>query len=64
MSNIFLVTLAILIGLLWSGVIDAQMKWTATMFGLSLAALMFASGERARPRPRREREARPKSESG
>jgi hypothetical protein len=53
MSNIFLVTLAVLVGLLWSGAIEAEMKWTATMFGLSLAALMFASGERARPRQKR-----------
>jgi hypothetical protein len=29
------------------------MKWTATMFGLSLAALMFASGEQARLRRKR-----------
>lgn len=62
MSNIFLVTLAILVGLLWSGAIDAEMKWTATMFGLSLAAIMFAGGERARPRPTRKREAKPKIE--
>ena len=34
MQNIFLVTLTILVGLLWSGAIDAEMKWTATMFGL------------------------------
>jgi hypothetical protein len=53
MSNIFLVTLAVLVGLLWSGSIDAEMKWTATMFGLALAALMFATGEQARPRHRR-----------
>ena len=53
MSNIFLVTLAVLVGLLWSGAIDAEMKWTATMFGLALAGLLFAGGEQARPRHRR-----------
>ena len=39
-ENIFLVTLAIIVGLLWAGTIDAEMKWTATMFGLALAALV------------------------
>jgi hypothetical protein len=39
-ENIFLVTLAVIVGLLWAGTIDAEMKWTATMFGLALAALV------------------------
>ena len=41
-TNIFLVVLAVLVGLLWAGVIDAEMKWTATLFGLALAALAVA----------------------
>jgi len=32
----FAATLAIFVGLLWSGAIDAEMKWTATMFGPAL----------------------------
>jgi hypothetical protein len=40
--SIFLVALAVLVGLLWAGVIDAEMKWTATLFGLALAALAAA----------------------
>ena len=32
----FAATLSIIVGLLWSGAIDAEMKWTATMFGLAL----------------------------
>jgi len=44
MQNIFLVTLTILVGLLWSGAIDAEMKWTATMFGLSLMSLLAEGG--------------------
>jgi len=39
----FAATLAILVGLLWSGVIDAEMKWTATMFGLALMTFMLAA---------------------
>ena len=41
-TNIFLVALAVLVGLLWAGVIGAEMKWTATLFGLALAALAAA----------------------
>jgi type IV secretory pathway TrbD component len=41
-TSIFLVALAVLVGLLWAGVIDAEMKWTATLFGLALAALAAA----------------------
>jgi hypothetical protein len=43
-SNVFAATLAIIVGLLWSGVIDAEMKWTATMFGLAL--MTFLTGAR------------------
>jgi len=43
-ENVFLVALAIFVGLLWAGTIDAEMKWTATMFGLALAA--FLTGAR------------------
>jgi len=39
-SNVFAATLAIIVGLLWSGVIDAEMKWTATMFGLALMTFL------------------------
>jgi hypothetical protein len=39
-GSIFAVALAIIVGLLWAGTIDAEMKWTATMFGLALAALV------------------------
>lgn len=53
MQNIFLVTLTILVGLLWSGKIDAEMKWTATMFGLALMALITATGMQARPHKHR-----------
>jgi hypothetical protein len=53
MQNPFLVTLAILVGLLWAGTIDNEMKWTATMFGLALAALLFATGSQARPHKHR-----------
>jgi hypothetical protein len=35
----------VLVGLLWAGTIDAEMKWTATMFGLALAA--FITGRQA-----------------
>jgi hypothetical protein len=35
--------LAVLVGLLWSDVIDPEMKWTATMFGLALAAFLVGS---------------------
>jgi hypothetical protein len=41
-TSIFLVALAVLAGLLWAGVIGAEMKWTATLFGLALAALAAA----------------------
>jgi len=44
MQNIFLVTLTILVGLLWAGTIGPEMKWTATMFGLSLMALLTEGG--------------------
>ncbi|HUS83373.1 MAG TPA: hypothetical protein VM013_08995 [Dehalococcoidia bacterium] len=50
MQNIFLVTLTILVGLLWAGTIDSEMKWTATMFGLALMALVAEGGGRARSR--------------
>ena len=53
MQNPFLVTLAILVGLLWSGTIDNEMKWTATMFGLALMAVLTATGMQARPHKRR-----------
>jgi len=39
-SNVFAAALAVFVGLLWSGVIDAEMKWTATMFGLALATFL------------------------
>jgi hypothetical protein len=39
-ENIFLAALAVIVGLLWAGTIDAEMKWTATMFGLALAAFI------------------------
>jgi len=39
-ENVFLAALAVIVGLLWAGTIDAEMKWTATMFGLALAALL------------------------
>jgi hypothetical protein len=39
----FAATLAILVGLLWSGAIDAEMKWTATMFGLALMTFMLSA---------------------
>ena len=39
----FAATLAILVGLLWSGAIDAEMKWTATMFGLALFTFMLST---------------------
>lgn len=42
-ANVFAATLAIIVGLLWSGAIDAEMKWTATMFGLSLMTFMLAA---------------------
>jgi ABC-type polysaccharide/polyol phosphate export permease len=48
-TNIFLVALAVLVGLLWAGVIDAEMKWTATMFGLVLMALVAGTRGQARP---------------
>jgi hypothetical protein len=35
-----LIALAVFAGLLWSGAIDAEMKWTATIFGLALAAFL------------------------
>ena len=44
-QNVFLVALAVIVGLLWAGTIDAEMKWTATMFGLALAALLAGSRE-------------------
>jgi hypothetical protein len=44
-TGILLVGLAVLAGLLWAGVIDAEMKWTATLFGVALAALL--AGRRA-----------------
>jgi MFS-type transporter involved in bile tolerance (Atg22 family) len=53
MQNIFLVTLAILVGLLWAGTIDNEMKWTATMFGLALMAVIANGGTQARSRRRR-----------
>ena len=36
----FAATLAIFVGLLWSGVIAAEMKWTATMFGLAVMTFL------------------------
>jgi hypothetical protein len=36
-----IVALAVIAGLLWSGAIEAEMKWTATIFGLALAAFLF-----------------------
>jgi hypothetical protein len=42
-GNVFAMVLAIFVGLLWSGVIDAEMKWTATMFGLALMTFLVAS---------------------
>ena len=43
-GSVFAAVLAIFVGLLWSGVIDAEMKWTATMFGLAL--MTFLTGAR------------------
>jgi hypothetical protein len=48
-QNIFLVALAVIVGLLWAGTIDNEMKWTATMFGLALMALLAEGGMHARP---------------
>jgi len=42
-GNVFVMAFAVFAGLLWAGVIDAEMKWTATMFGLALAAFLFES---------------------
>ncbi len=42
-ANVFAAALAIFVGLLWSGAIDAEMKWTATMFGLALFTFMLAA---------------------
>jgi hypothetical protein len=42
-GNVFVVAFAVFAGLLWAGVIDAEMKWTATMFGLALAAVFVGS---------------------
>jgi hypothetical protein len=39
----FAAALAIFVGLLWSGVIDAEMKWTATMFGLALMTFLVGT---------------------
>ena len=44
MRNIFLVALTVLVGLLWAGSIHAEMKWTATMFGLALMSLLTNEG--------------------
>jgi hypothetical protein len=41
-TNIFLLALVVLVGLLWAGTIAPEMKWTATLFGLALAALAVA----------------------
>jgi hypothetical protein len=38
-GNVFVIAFTVFAGLLWAGVIDAEMKWTATMFGLALAAI-------------------------
>jgi hypothetical protein len=40
-ANVFVIALAVLVGLLWAGALDAEMKWTATMFGLALAAVFL-----------------------
>jgi hypothetical protein len=42
-ANVFAATLAVFVGLLWSGVIDAEMKWTATMFGLALMTFLVGN---------------------
>jgi hypothetical protein len=47
MQNIFLVALAVLVGLLWAGTIGSEMKWTATMFGLALMAVIAEGGIQA-----------------
>jgi len=44
-GSVFAAALAISVGLLWAGTIDAEMKWTATMFGLALAAFLAGSRE-------------------
>jgi hypothetical protein len=44
-GSVFAAVLAIFVGLLWAGTIDAEMKWTATMFGLALAAFLAGSRE-------------------
>ena len=49
MRNIFLVTHGDIVGLLWSGAIHPEMKWTATMFGLALFSLIANEGIYARP---------------
>ena len=43
-GSVFAAVLAIFVGLLWAGAIDAEMKWTATMFGLAL--MTFLTGAR------------------
>jgi hypothetical protein len=40
-GGVILIALAVLTGLLWAGTIEAEMKWTATIFGLALAAFLF-----------------------
>lgn len=36
-----LIALAVLAGLLWAGTIEAEMQWTAAIFGLALAAFLL-----------------------
>jgi hypothetical protein len=52
-QNIFLVALTVIVGLLWAGTIDNEMKWTATMFGLALMSLIAEGGLAASHRRRR-----------
>lgn len=47
MQNIFLVALAVIVGLLWAGTIKPEMQWTATMFGLALMAIVAEGGVQA-----------------
>ncbi len=53
MHNIFLVALTVIVGLLWAGTIKPEMQWTATMFGLALAAIVLGGGAQAGWRGRR-----------
>ena len=40
-ATLILIALAVLTGLLWAGTIEAEMQWTAAIFGLTLAAFLL-----------------------